>query len=46
MNNIYAKTVHEEYSTPHGLYPITSAREFEGALKALPTGYGAEPRKL
>jgi len=34
MHNIYAKTVHKEYSTPHELHPITSAKGFEGALKA------------
>jgi len=36
MNNIYEKTVHKEYSTPHELYPITSARGGGGgeALKA------------
>jgi len=37
MNNIYAKTVHKEYSTQHELHPITSARGIEGALKALST---------
>jgi len=39
MNNIYAETVHKEYSTSHELHPITSARKFEGALKAPPTGF-------
>jgi len=39
MNNIYAKTVHKEYSTPHELHPITSAREFEGALEAAPDSF-------
>jgi len=42
MNKIYAKTVHKEYNTPHELHPITSARAFEVALKAPPTGSGAE----
>jgi len=36
-NNIYAKTVHKEYSTPQELHPITSAGWFEGAMK-LPNG--------
>jgi len=43
---VYAKTVHQEYSNLHELHPITSAREFEGALKASPMRPGAEPRKL
>jgi len=34
MYNIYAKTVHKEYFTPHEFHPITSVSEFEGALKA------------
>jgi len=34
MNNIYAKTVHKEYSTQHELHPITSARRVERVLKA------------
>jgi len=46
LNNIYAKTVHKEYNTPDELHPITSVRGFEGALKAPPTGSGAEPWKL
>jgi len=33
MNNIYAKTVHKQCSTPHELHPITSARGFEGVLQ-------------
>jgi len=41
MNNIYAKTVHKEYSTLHELHPITSAGGVEEALKAPPTGSGA-----
>jgi len=45
-NNIYAKTVHKEQSSLQELHPITSARWFEGARKAPPTRYGAEPRKL
>jgi len=43
MNNIYAKTIHIEYSTLHELHPITSARGFEGTLKAPPTGSEADP---
>jgi len=35
-DNIYAKTVRKEYSTPHK-HPIASARGFEGVLKAPPT---------
>jgi len=46
MNNVYAKTVYKEYSTPYELHPITSARGFRRALKASPTGSEAEPRKL
>jgi len=34
MSNIYAKTVHKEYSAPHELHPVTSAKGFEGALKS------------
>jgi len=45
MNNIYAKTVHKKYSTPQALHPITSARGFDGALKA-PNGVRAMPGKL
>jgi len=41
MNNIYAKTVHKEYSTPHELHPIISARGFEGALESSPNGVRA-----
>jgi len=37
------KTVHKEYSTLHKLHPITSARWFEGTLKAPPTGFEADP---
>jgi len=40
FSNIYAKAVHKEYSTPHELHPITSARELEGALKASPEALG------
>jgi len=36
MNNIYVKTVHKKYRTPHELHPITTARGFERALKAPP----------
>jgi len=36
----------KEYNIPHELHPITSAKEFEGALKAFPTGSRAEPWKL
>jgi len=40
MNNIYAKTVHKECSTPHKLRPITSARGFKGVRKAPKRGPG------
>jgi len=46
MNNIYAKTVYKEYSTPHELHPITSVRGVLRALKAPQTGYGADLQKL
>jgi len=46
MNNIYAKTVHKENSTPHELHPITSSIGFGRALKAPLMGPGVEPPKL
>jgi len=46
MNNIHAKTVHNEYSTPHELHTITSARRVEEALKAPQRGPGPSLKAL
>jgi len=46
MNNIYVKTVHKEYSTPHELYTQLHQLGSLRALKASPTVSGAEPQKL
>jgi len=44
MNNIYAKTVHKENSTPHDSHPIASSKGV--GLKAPLMGSEVEPRKL
>jgi len=46
MNNIYAKTVFKEYSTPHELHPITSTRGLEGGWKVLQRVRGGAPEAL
>jgi len=45
MTNIYAKTVHKKYSTPH---EFTQLHQLEGLRERwkLPSGVRAEPRKL